>query len=141
MIFGKKCEYAFRALADLAQSHSRSGAREISRRENVPYYFAAKILQELRGKGFLRSARGNGGGFALARPAHQIRLLEIVLALDGDRWFHRCSYGLPDCDDSKPCPLHLGWKAIRTQIEMYLDSHTIEDLAQSSGAGDRPAAG
>ena len=78
MISCKKCEYAIRALVDLAQTQSRTGAREISQRQNVPYHFVAKILQELKVKGFLRSARGAGGGFALTRPADQIRQSRLL---------------------------------------------------------------
>ena len=141
MIFSKKCEYAIRALVDLAQTSSRSGAREISRRQRIPYHFVAKILQELRVKGLLRSARGVGGGFALAKPAEQIQLIEVLEALDCDRWFRRCVYGFPDCEDSKPCPLHLDWKLIRSQVEMFLKRQTIGNLARPLGEGDKPPAG
>jgi len=141
VIFCKKCEYAIRALVDLAQTQSRTGAREIGQRQNVPYHFVAKILQELKVKGFLRSARGAGGGFALARPADQIRLMELVVALDCDHWLHQCIYGYADCADNNPCPLHLGWKPIRGQIEKYLNRHTIADLAQPLGEAEKPAAG
>ena len=141
MIFCKKCEYAIRALVDLAQTHSVTGAREIARRQNVPYHFVAKILQELRAQGFLQSARGKSGGFALARPADQILLMEVVVALDCHHWLHQCIYGFADCVDGNPCPLHVGWKPIRGQIESYLNRHTIADLARPLRDGEKPEAG
>lgn len=81
MIFCKKCEYAIRALVDLAQTQSRTGAREISPRQDVSYHFVAKFLQELKVKVCLQASRAAGGGCAPARPADQIRLMEVVVAL------------------------------------------------------------
>ena len=140
MIFCKKCEYAIRALADLAQSRSVIGARELARRQNAPYHFVGKILQELRAQGFLSSIRGASGGFELARPADRIRLMEVVVALKCDYWLHQCIYGYADCSDHNPCPLHLGWKSIRTQIEAYLNTHTIADLVRFLAEGEQSAA-
>lgn len=128
MIFPKRCEYGIRALVFLAQSQQRCGARQISRHQEIPYHFVAKILQELKAKGFLRSLRGVGGGFALARPAETIRLMEVFAALESDHFLTHCVYGFAGCSDSQPCTLHSGWKPIRAQIEAYLQNHTIGDL-------------
>ena len=129
MIFGKKGEYAIRALVHLAQARQRCRARDISRDQMVPYDFIAKVLQELKAKGFVRSVRGVGGGFVLARPAADIGLMEVMAAMDCNHLLEKCVYGLAECSDSNPCPLHRDWKPIRSQIEVYLLSHTIADLA------------
>ena len=129
MIFGKKGEYAIRALVHLAQARQRCRARDISQDQMAPYDFIAKVLQELKAKGFVRSVRGVGGGFVLARPAANICLMEVLVALDCNHFLEKCVYGLAGCSDSAPCPLHEHWKPIRNQIEVYLFEHTIADLA------------
>ena len=128
MIFSRRCEYGIRALTHLAQSCQRCGAREISRDQKIPYHFTAKILQDLKAKGFVCSLRGSGGGFALARPPETICLLEVFGALECEQFLTHCAYGFPGCSDSQPCTLHAGWKPIRAQIEDFLRSHTIGDL-------------
>lgn len=129
MLFGKKCEYAIRALVHLAQERQRCRAREISQSQKAPYDFMAKVLQELKTKGFVRSARGVGGGFTLARPAATIGVMEVVRAMNCEHFLENCVYGLAGCSESDPCPLHEGWKPIRNQIEVYLSNNTIADLA------------
>ena len=134
MIFAKKGEYAIRALVHLAQARQRCRAREISQEEKVPYDFMAKILQELKSKGFVRSVRGVGGGFALAKPAATIFLKEVIVAMNCYYFLEKCAYGLAGCSDSDPCPLHESWKPIRNQIEAYLSNHTIAELAAGGRA-------
>ena len=130
VIFSKKCEYALRSLVYLAQSSPVCGARQISRSQNVPYHFIGKVLHELKGKGLVKSVRGAGGGFALARAADRISLIEVVRALECDDVWNRCIYGFGGCSDSHHCPLHEGWKPIRDSINVYLTNHTIGDLAR-----------
>ena len=129
VLFSKKCEYAIRALVFLARRPEVKGAQEISQSESVPYHFIAKILQELKAKGFVRSVRGNRGGFQLARPASSVRLMDVLKAIDGEQALVKCLYGLEECSDSDPCPLHDGWKDLRGRIEQYLTHHTLDDLA------------
>ena len=135
MIFSKKCEYALRSLVYLAQSSPVCGARQISRSQNVPYHFIGKVLHELKGKGLVKSVRGAGGGFALARAADGISLIEVVLALECDDVLDKCIYGFAECSESHHCPLHEGWKPIRDSINVYLTNHTIGDLAKPAAAG------
>ncbi|MBI3939915.1 MAG: Rrf2 family transcriptional regulator [Acidobacteria bacterium] len=132
MIFSKKCEYAIRALSYLAGAGRVCDAREISRRENAPYPFMAKVLQELSRKGFVRSVKGVGGGFKLANPPHCVRLMDVFLALDGKHVFGKCLYGFAKCSDAAPCPLHDDWKILQGSIETYLTSHTLAQLSQGN---------
>ena len=120
------CE--MRALVHLARSNQVCDAREISRVQQAPYHFIAKVLQELKAKGFVKSVRGVGGGFQLAGAPETVRLMDIVCALDGDQLFRDCAYGFMGCTENEPCPVHDGWKEIRNQIENYLRNHTLADL-------------
>lgn len=138
MLLSKSCEYAIRTALHLAAAGSASytAVREISSALNIPYHFLAKTVQTLIQAGLFESMRGPHGGIALARPADQIRLEEIVLAVDGPAVFRECVLGLPGCGDRKPCPLHDQWAPARTQVERMFGAATLADTAARIQAGD-----
>jgi len=85
MIYSRSAEYAIRAFVHLAQVPEGKYAmvKNIAEQEDIPAHFLAKILQQLARKGLLRSSKGPTGGFALRVDPAEIRLLDIVEALDG----------------------------------------------------------
>ena len=105
--------------------------RQIAAEEEIPSHFLAKILQQLARKGLLRSSKGPTGGFSLRVPADEIRLVDIVEALDGLGEYQKCASGLAECSDDMPCALHDSWKALRSRIMDYLGRNTIADLAKT----------
>ena len=105
--------------------------KHIAATEGIPTHFLAKILQQLARKGLLRSSKGPTGGFALRAPADEVRLLDIVEALDGLGEYQKCAAGLSECSDEMPCPMHDSWKTLRSRIMDYLGRNTIEDLAKA----------
>ncbi|MCH8268770.1 MAG: Rrf2 family transcriptional regulator [Acidobacteria bacterium] len=135
MLFSKKCEYAIRALNHLVQSRQVCKASEISRDQQVPYPYMAKVLQELKRKGFVKSARGGKGGYALAKPAHKMRLIDVLTTVDGDHVLSSCLYGFSGCSENVPCPLHDSWKILRGDIETYLCTQTIAGLGKQKLKG------
>lgn len=132
MIYSRPAEYAIRAFVHLAQVPQGTCAmvRDIATEEQIPSHFLAKILQQLVHKG-LGSRKGPAGGFALRVPAGEIRLLDIVEALDGLAEYQKCASGLGLCSDATPCALHRPWKALRSRILDYLKRNTIADLTQT----------
>ena len=85
-----KGDYACRALLSLALHTSGDGpvagptsVRDIAERTAIPQPYLEQILLSLKGAGLVRSKRGVGGGYVLARPASEIRLSEILSAVDG----------------------------------------------------------
>lgn len=131
MLYSKPCEYAIRALAHVAQGKKDVEVRglEIARQEGLPAPVLAKVLQELVRKGLLRSRRGPGGGFRLARRAELITLRDVVAAIDGLDHFQECAVGLERCADETPCPLHDTFKGLRAQVVSYLENTTIAGMA------------
>ncbi len=108
MVLSQRCEYAVRTAPYLAAA-DRSGyvaVRVMSAALGIPHPFLAKIVQDLTSAGVFASMRGPDAGFALARPAAQIRLKAIVLSVDGAALFSAYVLGLPGCGDRQPCPLH-----------------------------------
>jgi|SRR5579864_5289137 len=133
MIYSRSAEYAIRAFVHLAQAPQGKYvmAKRIAAEEDIPAHFLAKILQQLARKGLLRSSKGPTGGFALRVPAAEIRLVDIVEALDGLAEYEKCASGLAQCSDDMPCALHDSWKALRSRIMDYLGRNTIADLAKA----------
>jgi len=133
MIYSRTSEYAIRAFVRLAQLPDGKYAmvKEIAAEEVIPAHFLAKILQQLARQGLLRSSKGPTGGFALRVPADEIRMVDIVEALDGLTEYQRCASGLTECSDEMPCALHDSWKALRSRIMDYLERNTIADLAKT----------
>ena len=106
MIFSRTVEHAIRALIYLADLPEGRYAmvKDIAEHEKIPAHFLAKILQQLARQGMLRSNKGPTGGFRLREPAGNIRLLDVVTALDGGSSCERCIAGFPECTDDVPCP-------------------------------------
>src|ERR1700683_768221 len=107
MLYSRSVEYAIRSCVHLAQLPGGQYAmvKQIAAEEEIPAHFLAKILQQLTRKGLLRSSKGPTGGFSLRVPPDDIRLLDIIEALDGLAEYERCVNGLPECSDRMPCPL------------------------------------
>jgi len=133
MIFNNPTEYAIRGLGELAgRADGRSMLLDqLVAGTDLPRDFMAKIFQTLARAGILRSAKGRGGGFALARPAHEITLMQIVEAIEGPQLFDRCVVGLALCNDTMPCPQHDLYKPIRQRLKDYLNTTTVADMAAS----------
>jgi len=133
MIYSRSAEYAIRAFVHLVSVPEGKYAmvKNVAEEENIPGHFLAKILQQLARKGLLRSSKGPTGGFSLRVDPDQIRLIDIVEALDGLAPYQQCAAGLSECSDAMPCPLHDRWSMLRSRILDYLEQNTIADLAKA----------
>ena len=141
MIFSNPSEYAIRALSELvlmSQDPDHPGRRagyvmlnNLVEHSTLPREFLAKIFRQLVEAGLLESAKGPGGGFALARPPQKISLLDIMEATDGGHRIDGCVVGLSKCNDAMPCPQHDLYKPIRQRLNTYLSTTTLADSAAS----------
>ena len=111
-----------------------TSVREISEALHIPFPFLAKIAQALTQAGILRTLRGPTGGVALARPASEIHLREILVAVDGPGIFTECVLGLPGCGDRAPCPLHAEWAVARARVESMFSAASVADIARETSA-------
>jgi len=111
--------------------------KEIADSLDIPVHFLAKILQNLSKSGILVSHKGPNGGFALAKPASEISLMQVVTAIDGWDFVTKCVVGFPECSDDNPCPLHHYWGKIRTEIQKMLMNESIAEIAKETVGGGR----
>jgi Rrf2 family protein len=131
MLYSNACAYGIRALSRLAAIRPDGYVLldELCAGGDLPRHFVAKILQDLVRQGLLLSAKGRGGGFALARPAEQITIYDIVACIDGTEALTRCIVGMEKCDDQQPCPQHDQWKALRGRIYDFLTQTTLAQMS------------
>lgn len=139
-MFSKACEYGIRATLYVA-AQSLQGKRvvlpEIAKAIDSPVPFTAKILQQLAKAKLVQSNKGPNGGFSLSEnDLDNIKLKDLVLAIDGDNLFKECGLGLKSCDEQAPCPIHHTFKPIRTQIIAMLESTSLKTLSRELEAGE-----
>lgn len=135
MLYSGTCEYALRALTHLALFRAEAGrgnvcrVKDIAEAEGIPRHFLGKVFQRLVRAGILRSAKGPRGGFALAKPAREIMLMDIIAAIDGTAVLDRCAIGLAECSNESPCPHHHLWESIRNRVRQYMQSTSLREMA------------
>jgi Rrf2 family protein len=103
--------------------------RDICRAQEIPETFLAKILQNLSHAGLAISQRGARGGFALARPASEISMRDVVEAVDGPISLNPCVLWPEDCSRSDECQVHVAWVEAQEQLMTVLDGVTLQSLA------------
>lgn len=133
MIHSPTCQHALRALIYLAEKNAPGPVlvREIAEAADVPQPSLAKILHSLRGRGLVRSTKGPGGGYQLARPGDQVRVLDVIEAVDGRIELDSvCVLGLDTCSDEAPCALHDVWKLFRQNYAATLSNMTLRNAAE-----------
>lgn len=128
-----KVDYGLRAVIELARREGGlTRAQDIGEAQGIPLKFLETILQQLRQARLVESLRGPHGGHRLARPAGEIRLADVVRALDGP---------LAGVNGAPPEELPEGamrdvWIAVRASLRRVLENVTLADVA----AADLPAA-
>ncbi|MCX8676555.1 Rrf2 family transcriptional regulator [Apibacter sp. ESL0404] len=100
--------------------------KEVSEALGTPGPFTAKILQQLVKAGLLFSMKGKNGGFTLSRELGEIKISDIVIAVDGEKSINRCLLGLKDCSSENPCPLHHKFYKIKDDFKKYVLDSTLE---------------
>jgi Rrf2 family protein len=110
---------------------------EIAESVGVPRNYLSKILHQLARSGLLVSERGPRGGFALALPAEEITVQQVVDARHSDR---RCLLGRAECTDAGPCPAHVHWQDLADRITSFMHETTLADLRRQPGGARRRCA-
>ncbi|MDP8206425.1 MAG: Rrf2 family transcriptional regulator [Candidatus Electryonea clarkiae] len=120
-------EYAIRAVGYLTNSEDdvRIGSDEIAEATHVPKRFLLKILNTLKNQGILRTSRGIGGGFSLAKDPKKLTLFDVVSVFEDISRFSHCLSGDQNCSSENPCPLHKKWNAILEKMEDLLKGTTF----------------
>lgn len=129
-MYSLTAEYALRAMACLAiRPTTLVPTTVLAEQTKVPSNYLAKVLQLLASADLIEGRRGVGGGYRLARGANQIRLLDVINAVDPVERIKSCPLGLTN-HGSYLCPLHRkADQAAASFIEIY-QGVTLHDLLQ-----------
>jgi Rrf2 family iron-sulfur cluster assembly transcriptional regulator len=126
-------DYAARALLSLALhgSDEPTSVKEIAERTNLPQPYLEQILLAAKGAGLVRSKRGVGGGYVLARPADQITLAEILAAVDGPLTTLVTEHD--HCEGH--CVLQEVWVGVSEEMRQVLERVTLAELVERTRVG------
>ena len=132
-----KGDYGIRALIELAHHFGEvrpTQSGEIAARQSIPESYLEQLLTTLRRAGFIRSVRGPQGGHTLIRDPRDLRVSEVIVALEGSIMPIDCLDDSSACSRSGGCAQRDMWQAVRDAILGVLENTTIGDLAERDRA-------
>jgi FeS assembly SUF system regulator len=109
---------------------ARLSATDLAQDTGVPLPTAQKLMQQLASGGLLIGQRGAGGGYALARPANEITLADIVEAVEGPFAMTVCSEGRRDCALDAHCRVKPHMSVVGDAVRGALGAVSLQELAQ-----------
>ncbi len=125
--------YGLRVMLDLANNTGQTPLlrQEIADRQEISAEYIAQLFQRLMHAGLAKSVKGPGGGYLLAKDAHQIRVGDIFRAVEGPVAAVFCVLpgGQTPCKRKSACAANVLWSNLSKVIETYLDSVTLADLS------------
>ena len=130
MRMSTKAQYAVRALVslNLTSTGDPVSIKDISARENISLNYLEQLFVKLRRGEIVRSVRGPGGGYILARDAADIRVDEIIDTVEETLVPVSCMEADGSCKCSTECATQSVWQGLGNQIRSFLASMTLEDL-------------
>ena len=138
-LYGAGAEYALHSMLILATRPVPVSIRDLASYQKIPEGYLAKIFTRLKKARLVQGTEGIGGGFALARPAETIPVLDVLKAVDPGRVLFACAeirrncalFGAdpPGWAVSGPCRIHAFMEEAEQQLQRFLASRTVADLA------------
>ena len=140
MIFSAKTEYGVRLMIELGRHHADepTALKAIAEAEGLPLSYLEHVVADLRRAGLVTSTRGAHGGYHLARPAEEIAMDEVVLALEGSVAPMDCFVTLPtervacshEGDAGRACSTRLLWMRVQGGVLKALHGTTLAELVE-----------
>ena len=130
MKISTKGRYALRVMIDLALNSSEKyiTSKEKSNRQEISNKYLEQIIAMLNKAGYLETARGNTGGYKLAKKPNEYKIGDILKATEGDLVPIDCLTEEGKCRRQEKCTTYSFWKGLDDVINEYVNSKTLEDL-------------
>lgn len=137
-----KGRYGTRLMVSLAQ-HYHIGResiilKKISDEEDISIRYLEQIIIPLKIARLVKSIRGAGGGYILARDPSNIKLREILLALEGACCLVECVDDEDYCDKIKECATYEIWKNASSLLKDYFEKTTLQDIVEIANKKNPP---
>ena len=129
----KLTDYATILMAHLARTPERQvSAQQIGQEVDLPTPTVAKLLKQLSQAGLVQSSRGVGGGYCLARSPAEIRISELIEAIEGPVALTECALGVNNCIRSADCSTRANWQIVSRAVRVALDAVSLADLSAAT---------
>ncbi len=129
-----KGRYGTRLMLNLAQHYGNGNEaiilKNVSDEEDISIRYLEQIIIPLKINKLVKSIRGAGGGYTLARHPSKIKLIEILQALEGSCCLVECVEDSDFCARMPICAAHEVWKEATDLLKNYFESMTIQDLIE-----------
>ena len=135
-IIRQDTDYAMRALVYLAcvENQQPCSAREIADAQEIPWRYAQKIFRCLVESNITRSVPGRKGGFVLARAPEEIKLVDVICAVQGPVAVNKCFIADGKCPRQPTCPVNVCLGRAQRTIVDILASVTLADILKETSA-------
>jgi Rrf2 family iron-sulfur cluster assembly transcriptional regulator len=133
MQLSTKGRYAVMAMTDLAGEVSGRAVplATIAERQQISRPYLEQLFARLRRRGLVNSVRGPGGGYRLARPAAEMSVADVVIAVDEPLRATRCNGSGPGCmKGGARCVTHELWEETGRRIHDYLAGVSLADVRE-----------
>ena len=130
MKISTKGRYALRVMIDLATNINEKfiSLKDRAQRQEISNKYLEQIISLLNKAGYLETARGNTGGYKLAKKPNEYKIGDILRVTEGDLAPIYCLTEEGECNRQKDCKTYSFWKGLDDVINEYIDSKTLEDL-------------
>jgi len=131
MLVTTKGRYALRMMLNIAGygTDCKIALRKVAEEEKISLKYLEQLAHSMVEAGLLTSARGHGGGYALARPASEISVGDVLRIAEDGITPVACTAIDSECFDGKECPTKKFWAGLSKIIDDYIDKPTLADLA------------
>jgi Rrf2 family iron-sulfur cluster assembly transcriptional regulator len=148
MKLSTKGRYAVMAMVDICKSSTGKpiALADVAERQEISLSYLEQLFGKLRRADLVKSVRGPGGGYLLAGPASEIKISDVILAVDEPISTTRCNSVKGCRSDNARCLTHGLWEALRNEIYTYLNSVSLDDvvngmvLGEDEGQAEEPSA-
>lgn len=127
-----RCRYGLLAMVELGRKYGQEpvSVQEVFRRQRIPKLYLQQILVKLRRNGLVESIRGTKGGFVLKKDPKQIKILDIVKAVEGPVQLISCTKNAKDtcCRKIRECLTRPVWVELHETVTRVLNEKSLHDL-------------
>lgn len=138
MKLSTKGRYAVMAVADLAAREDGAPVTlaDIASRQSISLSYLEQLFAKLRRGGVVQSTRGPGGGYRLSKAAADIRVSDVIMAVDEPLGATRCGGGAMGClKTGKRCATHDLWDELGRHVYLFFNSITLADVVEGRVMG------